>query len=214
MEIIADTISEAWEKSIYNLINNTAPLVFTQRGERAKELIGVQMTIAKPLSNPIISKIYPFGDLFIEDYCANILNASSGGNHSISSRIVKSKKLVEKSNNQIIKVVNLLRKEPDTRRAIICLWDAENDIHTQHPPCACTIQFLLRDNKLDTIAYFRSNDSWMAALPDMIAITRLSNIVVEKLNVNIGKYHHFAASYHLYEPDIVPAIFALEGVVL
>ena len=209
MRILSDTISVAWEKSIKKIIACHMPLVFTQRGGRAKELLGVQLTVSKPLTEPLVSPAYPFGDLFIEDYYKNIFNASNG-EPSIGSRIIKRKTISEKPNDQIQKVINLLKKEPETRRALICLWDAENDMNTHHPPCACTIQFMIRNDKLDTIAYFRSNDAWMAALPDMIAISKLSSLIASKLSIEVGKYIHFAASYHLYEPDIVPAIIALE----
>ena len=209
MEIVANTIGEAWEQSIEALLDNSLPLGYTQRGERARELLGVQLVVAHPLDEPIIPKTYLFGNLFIEDYCNNILCASNGG-PSINSRIVKKRQIESTPNDQIKKVVNLLKKEPNSRRALICLWNAENDISSHHPPCACTIQFLIRGGRLDTIAYFRSNDSWMAALPDMIAITKLSQIISNKINISIGKYIHFAASYHLYEPDIVPALYAFE----
>ncbi len=208
-EIISNTIAEAWEQSIKALLDNSLPLEYTQRGERAKELLGVQLVVLHPLVEPIIPKTYPFGTLFIEDYCNNILCASNGV-PSINSRIIKKKQIESNPNDQIQKVVNLLKREPNSRRALICLWNAESDISSRHPPCACTIQFLIRCEHLDTIAYFRSNDSWMAALPDMIAITKLSQIVSNKINISLGKYIHFAASYHLYEPDIVPALYAFE----
>ena len=204
MEITANTIAEAWEKSIEALFDNSLPLAYTQRGERARELLGVQMVISNPLDEPIIPNTYQFGDLFVKDYCNNILNASNG-DPSINSRIVRVKTLESKPNNQIQKVVNLLKKDPNSRRALICLWNSEKDTSLQHPPCACIIQFLIRNKYLDTIAYFRSNDAWMAALPDMIAITKLAKIVSDKVKIPIGKYIHFAASYHLYEPDIIPA---------
>lgn len=207
MEILSNTIASAWESSIKKILDDSSQLDFTQRGERAKEILGVQMVISRPLDEPIIPQTYPFGNLFIEDYCKNILD-SSYGSHSINTRMVKRTQLNQKSNDQVQKVINLLKKSPDTRRAVICLWDLEKDLSAEHPPCACTIQFLIRHQKLDTIAYFRSNDSWMAALPDMIAITRLSEIISQKINVPIGQYVHFAASYHLYEPDIVPAKIA------
>lgn len=208
MEIHSDTIASAWENSIKVLLDDTLKLHFTQRGERAKEILGVQMVISRPLDEPIIPQTYPFGDYFIEDYCDNILDSSSGGSHSIGTRIVKRSSLDQNSNDQLKKVINLLKKSPDTRRAIICLWHLEKDLSTEHPPCACTIQFLIRNGKLDTIAYFRSNDSWMAALPDMIAITKLAKIISQKIGVPVGQYIHFAASYHLYEPDIIPAKLA------
>lgn len=208
MEICEKTISEVWEKSIKELLTKEVPFVYTQRGIRAKEIVGMQLVVEKPLSEPIISEHYIFGELFVEKYCRNIMEATCG-EQSIHSRIVRTKPIFQKNNNQINRVVNLLRREPDSRRAVISLWDSEGDMNSEHPPCACTIQFMIRQNKLDTIAYFRSNDSWMAVLPDMIAMTKLAGVVAEKLKIQVGEYIHFASSYHLYEPDIVPASISL-----
>ncbi len=210
MEICAKSLSEAWELSIKKLLDDNVPYVYTQRGVRAKEISGMQLVVEMPLSEPILSEYYVFGEMFVEKYCQSIMEASCG-EQSIHSRIVKTKKISQKNNNQVNRVVNLLRREPDTRRAVISLWDAEYDMNSEHPPCACIIQFMIRNGKLDTCAYFRSNDSWMAVLPDMIAMTKLALLIAEKLKVPIGQYVHFAASYHLYEPDIVPALLYLGG---
>ena len=209
MEIYAQTLSEAWEISIKKLIDDQKGFVYTQRGVRAKEILAMQLIVENPLKEPMLSMNYAFGEMFIEKYCSNILEASCGEN-SIHNRIIKEKSIKEKSINQLLGVIDCLKREPDSRRAIISLWDSENDIKSKHPPCACLIQFMIRNNKLNTIAYFRSNDSWMAVLPDMIAITKISKIIAASLDVHIGQYIHLAASYHLYEPDLVPAIICFE----
>lgn len=210
MEIHVNSISEAWEMSIKELLRDNVPYVYTQRGIRAKEIIGMQLLIENPLSEPIISEHYMLGEMFVEKYCKSIIE-STCGEQSIHSRIIKTKSISKKNNNQINRVVNLLRKEPNSRRAVISLWDPEYDMNSEHPPCACIIQFMIRNAKLDVSAYFRSNDSWMAVLPDMIAITKLSLLVSEKLKVPVGQYIHFCASYHLYEPDVVPALICFGG---
>lgn len=209
MEIYAKSLSEAWELSIKKLLDDNVPYVYTQRGTRAKEIVGMQLIVEKPLSEPILSEHYMFGEMFVEKYCQSIMEATCG-EQSIHSRIVKTKSISQKNNNQVNRVVNLLRREPNSRRAVISLWDSECDMNSEHPPCACIIQFMIRHGKLDTAAYFRSNDSWMAVLPDMIAMTKLALLIAEKLKVTIGQYIHFAASYHLYEPDIIPASICLE----
>ncbi len=210
MEICAGTLSEAWEKSIIKLLEEDVPYVYTQRGTRAKEIIGMQMVVESPLAEPILSKHYMFGEIFVEKYCRSIMEATCG-EQSIHSRIVKEKTISQKSNNQVNRVVNLLQREPNSRRAVISLWDSESDMNSEHPPCACVIQFMIRHGRLDTFAYFRSNDSWMAVLPDMIAMTKLASLIAGKLKLPVGQYVHFAASYHLYEPDIVPALIGLGG---
>lgn len=208
MEIHAKNLAEAWETSIKELLKDDVPYVYTQRGIRAREITGVQLIVEAPLSEPILSEYYMFGEMFIEKYCQSVMEATCG-EQSIHSRIVRTTKISQKNNNQVNKVVNLLRREPNSRRAVISLWDSVNDMNSEHPPCACIIQFMIRQGKLDAIAFFRSNDSWMAVLPDMIAMTRLASMIAEKLKVPVGQYIHFSASYHLYEPDIVPALISL-----
>lgn len=210
MEIRAKNLSEAWEMSIKELLKDDVPYVYTQRGTRAKEIAGMHLMVETPLSEPILSEHYMFGEMFVEKYCQSIMEATCG-EQSIHSRIVKTKKISQKNNNQVNRVVNLLRREPNSRRAVISLWDSECDMSSEHPPCACVIQFMLRHGRLDTFVFFRSNDSWMAVLPDMIAMTKLTSLVAEKLKVSVGKYVHFSASYHLYEPDIIPALICLGG---
>lgn len=208
MEIRTKSLSEAWEMSIKALLIDNVPYVYTQRGTRAKEIVGMQLVVEAPLSEPIFSEHYAFGEVFVEKYCQSIMEATCG-EQSIHSRIVKPKKFAQKNNDQVNRVVNLLRRDSNSRRAVISLWDSECDMNSEHPPCACILQFMLRHGELDTFAYFRSNDSWMAVLPDMIAMTKLASLIAQKLKAPMGQYIHFAASYHLYEPDIVPALICL-----
>ncbi len=207
MIIEGTTIIEVWEQSIQTLIKKDIPLSYTQRGVRAKEILGLQLVVTTPTRKSNISSRYIFGDDFIEKYCNNIMNVSSGVK-SISSRIIGEKTIGNKQNNQIDKVVRVLKNEPESRRALISLWDSQYDSISEHPPCVCTIQFFIRNNKINTITYYRSNDAWMAALPDMISMLRLTEYVASRLKIDVGQYFHFAASYHIYEPDIIPATYA------
>jgi thymidylate synthase (methanogen type) len=205
MNIESLNIASAWEASILFLIQNSGNFIHTERFVRAKETIGTRIQVNNPMEEPIISPKYIFGDLFIKEYRRNIIMASQG-EPSSGKRIKKGNGLASKDNNQIDKVIELLKKEKYSRRAIISLWDYEQDILSQHPPCACTIQFLYRNNRLNTLAYFRSNDAWMSLLPDMIVMRDLTKIIADKLSIKIGTYIHYAASLHLYEPDVIPAI--------
>ena len=206
MIIQADNISKAWEQSINFLLSSDIPLIYTQRGVRAKEYLGVQIVIDNPLKQPQISSKYIFGDLFVDNYCQNIMLASGAGQPSVGNRILRVQNVGQPINNQLDKVAKVLKTDSDSRRAIISLWDAKIDVGTMHPPCICTVQFFVRNGKLETIAYIRSNDSWMAALPDMVAVSLLSKTIAEKIEVKVGRYTHFAANYHIYEPDIMPAL--------
>jgi thymidylate synthase len=205
LNIESSNIASAWEESIVFLIHNSNDLVRTERFVRAKETIGARIQVSNPMYEPAVSPKYIFGDLFIQEYRQNIL-AASQREPSSGKRIKKENGLASKDNNQIDKVVELLKKEKSSRKAIISLWDYKQDILSQHPPCALSIQFLCRNHRLNTVAYFRSNDAWMSLLPDMIVMRDLTKIISDRLGIQPGVYIHYAASLHLYEPDIIPAM--------
>jgi thymidylate synthase len=109
-----------------------------------------------------------------------------------------------RSINQIENVLRLLRTNPDSRRAVIQLFDAA-DIARKKPykevPCTCTLQFLIRGNRLQMITNMRSNDVFLGFPHDVFAFTMIQEIIARALNVDVGEYKHAVGSLHLYEKD-------------
>lgn len=193
--IIANTISAAWEKSIKTLLIK-GKWVPTQRGFRALEICSFQMQIMQPLKPPRISKKYDYDDDFLTQYVnSHEINFSED---SVKDRFYE---YGEQRINQIEKVIETIKKEQFSRRAIVSTIIPEFDFNTYHPPCVVYLQFLLREGKLNLIAVLRSNDAWLAALPDIISLTNLQKTVSHRLNVEAGSYTHIAGSYHIYETD-------------
>ena len=56
-------------------------------------------------------------------------------------------------------VRRLLSKDPDTRRAILYFSGAGAGRSSKDVACATSLQFLLRENKLDAVVNMRSNDA-------------------------------------------------------
>lgn len=105
--------------------------------------------------------------------------------------------------NQIGNVVARLRKNEDSRRAVIQLFDAA-DLAGEHIeiPCTCTLQFILRDHRLHMLTNMRSNDAFIGLPHDIFAFTMLQEIVARTLGKEVGVYHHVVGSLHLYETDV------------
>ncbi|KCZ62153.1 hypothetical protein L53_12995 [Hyphomonas sp. L-53-1-40] len=107
--------------------------------------------------------------------------------------------------NQLQNVINLLKVTPNTRRAVIQIFDAldigERSTRRKEIPCTCMLQFLLRDNQLQLIVNMRSNDAHLGLAHDVFAFTMLQEIVARSLGVEIGTYKHFVGSLHLYNRD-------------
>lgn len=102
--------------------------------------------------------------------------------------------------NQIQSVIALLNKKWTTRRAVIQLFDA-SDLERDYAsiPCTCTLQFLVRDNKLNMFVNMRSNDAYIGLAHDVFAFTMIQELVARSIEIELGEYKHSAASLHLYE---------------
>lgn len=104
--------------------------------------------------------------------------------------------------NQIENIIQLLRKFPSSRRAVMQIYSA-NDIggskRHQEIPCTCTLQFIVRDRRLHLFANLRSSDSYLGLPHDVFSFTMIQEIVARSLGVGLGSYKHFAGSLHLYE---------------
>jgi thymidylate synthase len=115
--------------------------------------------------------------------------------------------------NQIVGIIDTLRRKPDSRRAVVQLFD-HDDLQGEHKdvPCTCTLQFLVRHDQLQLISYMRSNDIYLGLPHDIFAFTMLQELVARSLNLPMGRYLHFVGSLHLYERDRPKAMeFLKEG---
>ena len=105
--------------------------------------------------------------------------------------------------DQLDAVVALLREKPETRQAIVTMWNAGDLPHAvwgwhADVPCTLSLQFLARDGLLHLIATMRSNDVWLGTPYDVFAFTTLQQLIAEALDLTPGSYVHQVGSFHLY----------------
>lgn len=97
-------------------------------------------------------------------------------------------------------VKELIKRDPNTRQAVIHIKDASN-APTKDTPCTVYLQFFLRDNKLNLSVHMRSNDIWMGVPYDMFSFCFLQVKMAMELGVEVGTYTHYAGSLHMYKRD-------------
>jgi len=104
--------------------------------------------------------------------------------------------------NQLPIIVERLRKDPDTRQAVITLWDPEFDAHggKKDHPCTSLFNFRIRDGKLNMSVFMRSNDAIHGWPFDLIQFSMLMQSMAAELGVEVGTYSHHVGSFHIYEP--------------
>ena len=102
-------------------------------------------------------------------------------------------------NHQLDKVVAMLKSNPETRQAVISIYDGkEISTYSKDTPCTYAVQFTILDNKLHMAVLMRSNDLWFGFCNDQYCFASLQELVAERLSIELGTYYHFAHNLHLY----------------
>jgi thymidylate synthase len=106
-------------------------------------------------------------------------------------------------NDQIDKVVQMLKDNTETRQAAISIYDGkEINEYEYDTPCTYAIQFTVLDNKLNMAVLMRSNDLWYGFCNDQYQFSNLQMYVAQKLDLPIGIYYHYAHNLHLYNDKL------------
>lgn len=111
---------------------------------------------------------------------------------------------------QVRDVVTKLRADPDTRQAVVTLWDPyhDNEPDKLDYPCTVALGFELRRTytgsrrQLNMNVLMRSNDAWLGLPYDVFQFTQLQHTVRRLLGANHGTYTHTAWSLHMYDADV------------
>lgn len=102
--------------------------------------------------------------------------------------------------DQMANVISILKNRPTSRRAVIQLFDASDLLEDYKSiPCTCTLQFLVRDGRLNMLVNMRSNDAFLGLPHDIFTFTMIQEIVARSIGVEVGLYKHSVGSLHLYE---------------
>ena len=108
--------------------------------------------------------------------------------------------------DQLPIIIKMLKETLNTRRAVLGMWDPENDLGAESNdiPCNTHIYFGISDNKLNMTVCCRSNDLWWGAYgANMVHFSILQEYIAAHVGVKIGTYTHLSNNFHLYT-DIVP----------
>ena len=211
--------------SSFKLIMESGEWIRPSRGA-AKELSGVVLKLTDPLArlSRTESRARPFsclGELcwylsgsnklsFVKYYISQYEDDADVGiiHGGYGPRMFNWKNV-----NQISAVIDLLRHNQHSRRAVVQLYDATDLVGKfKDVPCTCTLQFLIRRDHLNMITHMRSNDAYRGLPHDVFCFTMLQEIIARSLSVEMGTYTHMVGSLHLYEDDILAAkTFLNEG---
>jgi hypothetical protein len=104
--------------------------------------------------------------------------------------------------DQLIKIIRMLKKNPDERRAVLTMWNPLWDLERptiSDVPCNTQVYFKIRNNALDMVVTCRSNDVCMGAYgANLVHFSYLLEYMAGMIGIPIGRYFQVSDSWHAY----------------
>jgi thymidylate synthase len=217
----SESINSAWEKAYIYLKNENH--IQKSRAGSTLEIMKVIFSISNSRDRwvtsrvPMISPAFAIAEVFwILDgqQDANFINtwnpilkkfAGNVENYygAYGNRLIKNFGF-----NQIEQAYTTLKHNPNTRQAVLNIWDPEKDLPKKYGlpnsddiPCNLVSMLKIRNNKLEWSQVMRGNDLLRGTPYNFIQFTMLQEIMAGWLDIDIGDYILFTDSLHLYKKD-------------
>jgi thymidylate synthase len=194
--VTGKTLPEAYHLAITALHEQGDILSCSDWGQLQRE-VSMTFVAEEPIAEPMVSKLFIGGHKDLQQYVMEMLDGlldfriGKGWDYTYHDRYAA----------QLPFIVSELRRNPDTRRAIMNIRDFEKDSTGTDPACLQSIQYFIREDKLHCKVLFRSNDAPEASFMNAFALVMLQKRVAGELGVAVGSYTHRANSYHCYEKN-------------
>jgi len=100
--------------------------------------------------------------------------------------------------DQISKLVNTLKNNPDSRRHIVSAWNVADIDNMALPPCHSLFQFYVADNKLSCQLYQRSADLFLGVPFNIASYALLTMMLAQVTGYENGEFIHTFGDAHIY----------------
>ena len=100
--------------------------------------------------------------------------------------------------DQISKVIEQIKKNPDSRRHIVSAWNVGEIEHMKLPPCHAFFQFYVASGKLSCQMYQRSADIFLGVPFNIASYSALTMMVAQVCNLKPGEFIHTFGDAHIY----------------
>jgi thymidylate synthase len=219
----ADCIARGWEESLLELYRNGCNIrtQYDKAGDPPSKDSTMVLTIRDPLSEPMIHKDFPGGPVELQEYvmevCEGIKDhlirnshdpADTRWEYTYHRRLFAYDVPGFEPFDQIDMLCRKLADVPFTRRAQAITWKVWEDNDCYDPACLQNLWCRMTEEDgtffLNMNARFRSNDAYKAAFMNIFALVQLQTVMAKRISqisgksVKVGRYCHFADSYHIY----------------
>jgi hypothetical protein len=106
--------------------------------------------------------------------------------------------------DQLNSIINQLQKDPDSRRAVLTMWNPSFD-HNGGKDIPCnthayiSITYRNTEPEVDLTVCCRSNDAiWGCYGANVVHMSFMQEYIACALNMNVGRYTQFSNNFHVY----------------
>jgi len=104
--------------------------------------------------------------------------------------------------DQISKVVEMIRHNPDSRRMIVSAWNVAEVDKMALPPCHTIFQFYVANGRLSLQLYQRSADTFLGVPFNIASYALLLQMMAQVTGLKAGDFVHTFGDVHIYTNHI------------
>lgn len=212
--------NEAFEGLYYGL--NKDGDESSPRGLKIRETLGCDITILNPKDNIVFNSQrltspyylaqeyfwYLSGDHNVDSiskyagFWKRIADENGILNSNYGAYIFDKDYMPINSMSQYDYLIYTLRKDPDSRQAILQIPITQTK-GSKDVCCTSSLQFFIRNDRLNMTTYMRSNDIVKGFCNDITFFCTLQMMIAVELGIEVGWYRHCVGSLHVYESDFI-----------
>lgn len=100
--------------------------------------------------------------------------------------------------DQIQNLVDMIKKNPSSRRLIVSAWNPADVDKMALPPCHCLFQFYVSNGKLSCQLYQRSADVFLGVPFNIASYALLTMMIAQVTGLEVGEFVHTFGDVHIY----------------
>ena len=112
--------------------------------------------------------------------------------------------------DQIAKVIEAIKSNPDSRRHVVSAWNPADVDHMALPPCHALFQFYVAEGRLSCQLYQRSCDVFLGVPFNIASYALLTHMVAQVAGLGVGDFVWTGGDTHLYSNHLDQARLQLE----
>jgi len=223
------SIASAYRSALKTILKKGI-LFDDERGDKMKAVFNLMVTIKYPLvgleelEEMQKSGLIPYNRAFLDSYADQLINGPKESDlpfeYNYNERLRKRWSRLGKIEfqgfcdtemidseylDQVDQVIKNLKKNPNTRRAVLGTWIPSVDLRQENVPCLNYLVFYNIKGKLYLSVAFRSHDIYGAYISNLYGISRLLEYVAEGVGIEIGALTILSVNAHyntLFEEDV------------